>query len=370
MANLIELNNISVRFKQKGREITAVEDATLKVEKGDIYGVIGYSGAGKSTLVRTINLLQPPTSGQIVINGETVFDAAQPVPFKGAKLRKFRQNIGMIFQHFNLLAEKTVFANVNFALAHTQLKDEKTGKVRYLTAAERKAKVNSLLELVDLTELAEKYPAQLSGGQKQRVAIARALANDPEILISDEGTSALDPKTTNQILDLLKDLHDRLGLTIVLITHEMHVVKEIANKVAVMQNGVIIEQNSLIDIFAQPQAELTKQFIETTSSVNRFIAGLSKTEIVANLAADEEIVHIDFGSNTIAEPLISELNKKFDVTTSIFYGNIEILQGQSLGSLVITLKGSDEARAAVKDYLSTAKVKFEVLSELKGGERA
>ncbi len=236
MTAIIELNNLSVQFHQKGRLVTAVKDATLRIEKGDIYGVIGYSGAGKSTLVRTINLLQKPTKGQIVINGEKIFDSENPVKFTGAKLREFRQKIGMIFQHFNLLSEKTVFNNVAFALQHSQIED-KNGKKRYLTKKEKTDKVTELLKLVDLEELSDKYPAQLSGGQKQRVAIARALANDPEILISDEGTSALDPKTTNQILDLLKSLHEKLGITVVLITHEMQVVKEIANKVAVMQNG-------------------------------------------------------------------------------------------------------------------------------------
>ena len=387
MTNIIELNNISVVFPRKAEKIkgnvqhtpanasddqkttglAAVSSATLHVEKGDIFGVIGYSGAGKSTLVRTINLLQKPTTGQIVINGTPVFDSENPVKLSGVQLRNFRQKIGMIFQHFNLLSEKTVFNNVVFALQHTQQKDEKTGKIRYLTSAEKKEKVEHLLELVELTELAQKYPAQLSGGQKQRVAIARALANDPEILISDEGTSALDPKTTNQILDLLKDLHDRLGLTIVLITHEMQVVKEIANKVAVMQNGEIIEKNSLIDIFADPKAPLTKQFIETTSSVNRFIAGLSKTKILQNLASDEELIHLDYATSALEDPVISDITKKFDVTTNIFYGNVELLQQQPFGSLVFTLKGSTEQRLAAKRYFEEKQLKFNVLGPINEG---
>ncbi|PCS00667.1 methionine ABC transporter ATP-binding protein [Lactococcus fujiensis] len=378
MTNIIELNHLSVSFaskksnnKKNGESniIHAVEDATLHIEKGDIYGVIGYSGAGKSTLVRTINLLQKPTEGQIIINGEIVFDTNHPVHLSGAKLRAFRQKIGMIFQHFNLLAEKTVFNNVSFALQHTQIKDGKTGKLRYLSATEKKTKVENLLGLVELSELAHKYPSQLSGGQKQRVAIARALANDPEILISDEGTSALDPKTTNQILDLLKDLHDRLGLTIVLITHEMQVVKEIANKVAVMQNGRIIEQNSLIDIFAGPEEELTKQFIETTSSVNRFIAGLPRTKLLQNLAEDEELIHLDYASSELEDPVISDITKIFDVTTNIYYGNVELLQQQPFGSLVFTLKGSSEQRAAAKQYFNERNLKFIVLGSVKeGGE--
>lgn len=355
MTAIIELNNLSVQFHQKGRLVTAVKDATLHIEKGDIYGVIGYSGAGKSTLVRTINLLQKPTKGQIVINGEKIFDSENPVKFTGAKLREFRQKIGMIFQHFNLLSEKTVFNNVAFALQHSQIED-KNGKKRYLTKKEKTDKVTELLKLVDLEELSDKYPAQLSGGQKQRVAIARALANDPEILISDEGTSALDPKTTNQILDLLKSLHEKLGITVVLITHEMQVVKEIANKVAVMQNGEIIEQNSLIDIFAQPKEALTKQFIETTSSVNRFIASLSRTELLAQLADDEELIHLDYSGSELEDPVVSDITKKFDVTTNIFYGNVELLQGQPFGS--------SEHRAAAKAYFVERHLKFEVLGKI------
>lgn len=366
MTAIIELNNVSVEFQQKGRLITAVKDANLQIEKGDIYGVIGYSGAGKSTLLRIINLLQKPTAGQLVVNGQTIFDSQNPVKFTGAKLREFRQKIGMIFQHFNLLSEKTVFANVAFALQHTQIIDEKTGKKRYLSKQEKATKVNELLKLVDLTELADKYPAQLSGGQKQRVAIARALANDPEILISDEGTSALDPKTTNQILDLLKSLHAKLGITIVLITHEMQVVKEIANKVAVMQNGEIIEKGSLIDIFAQPKEALTKQFIETTSSVNRFIADLSKTDILAKLSEDEELIHIDYSGSELSEPVISNITKKFDVTTNIFYGNVELLQNQTLGSLVLTIKGTEGQRQSAKAYFAERHLKFEVLGSLSG----
>lgn len=354
MSALIELDQVSVSFHQGKREIVAVDNVTLTVEKGDIYGIIGYSGAGKSTLVRTINLLQKPTSGSIRVDGTTVYDAVKSSSaLTGKKLRDFRQNIGMIFQHFNLLSEKTVFNNVLFALNHSPLKEK-----------EREEKVRELLTLVELDTLADKYPAQLSGGQKQRVAIARALANDPEILLSDEGTSALDPKTTNQILDLLKSLHERLGITIVLITHEMQVVKEIANKIAVMQDGRVIESGDLLEIFGNPKEELTKQFIATTSATQRFVENIANTDMLSQLTADEELIIMNFDGRNTSDPIISVISKNYDVVASIYFGNVELLQQIPFGSLIIVLKGPAAARAEAKDYLHSQKVDFQVLDEI------
>ena len=223
---IINLEHVDITFHQKKRVIEAVKDVSIEIGQGEIYGIVGYSGAGKSTLVRTINLLQAPTAGKITIGDDITF-ADGEVQLKGAELRQKRQKIGMIFQHFNLMAQKTARENVAFALRHSQLSKE-----------ERQRKIDDLLELVGLADRADNYPAQLSGGQKQRVAIARALANDPKILISDESTSALDPKTTKQILALLQDLNQKLGLTVVMITHEMQIVKDICHRVAVMQNGL------------------------------------------------------------------------------------------------------------------------------------
>ena len=225
--DIIKLDQIDVTFHQKKRTITAVKDVTIHIQEGDIYGIVGYSGAGKSTLVRVISLLQKPSAGRITIDDDVIFD--NKVTLTAEQLRHKRQDIGMIFQHFNLMSQKTAEENVAFALKHSGLSKE-----------EKKAKVAKLLDLVGLADRAENYPSQLSGGQKQRVAIARALANDPKILISDESTSALDPKTTKQILSLLQELNRKLGLTIVLITHEMQIVKDIANRVAVMQDGRLI----------------------------------------------------------------------------------------------------------------------------------
>ncbi|MDT2583793.1 methionine ABC transporter ATP-binding protein [Lactococcus petauri] len=351
---IIELNNIRVSYETKKNKVDAVKDTTIHIEKGDIFGIIGYSGAGKSTIVRTINLLQKPSAGEVKVNGKVLFkagaDGKDQAKIKTAELRKERQKIGMIFQHFNLLNEKTVFENIEFALLHTPLSDK-----------QKEEKIRELLHLVSLSEFEEKYPAQLSGGQKQRVAIARALANDPEILISDEGTSALDPKTTNQILDLLKDLQKRLGLTIVLITHEMHVVKEIANKVAVMQNGEVIEQNNLLEIFAHPQEQLTQQFIDTTSNVSRFIHSLTENDTFSALAEDEELIYLSYYGNQSGEPAMSEITRKFDVSTNIFYGNVEVLQNTRFGSLVVSLKGTEENRWAAKEYLAGQNIEFTVL---------
>lgn len=250
---MISLKDVSVTFTQPNKEtIQAVKNVSLEVDKGDVYGIVGYSGAGKSTLVRVINLLQRPTSGSVVVN-QTELTA---LPAKA--LREKRKTIGMIFQHFNLMDSRNVFDNVDFSLKYAGISKQ-----------ERRQKVTELLSLVGLEEKARSFPSQLSGGQKQRVAIARALANDPEILLCDEATSALDPKTTLQILALLKKLNRKLGLTIVIITHEMQVVKEICNKVAVMENGEIIEQGKSVQIFSQPAKPLTKDFIRTATHIDQ-----------------------------------------------------------------------------------------------------
>ncbi|MBZ5977783.1 MAG: methionine ABC transporter ATP-binding protein [Leuconostoc gelidum] len=355
---IISLNHIDVTFYQKKRTITAVKDVSITINRGDVYGIVGYSGAGKSTLVRVINLLQEPTSGSVIVNGETFFQADngnnKKVRIKANDLRNRRRKIGMIFQHFNLLNERTVTENVAFALQHSKL-----------TQDQKKLKVTELLKLVDLTDRAEQYPSQLSGGQKQRVAIARALANDPEILISDEATSALDPKTTNQILSLLKKLNEKLGLTIVLITHEMQAVKEIANKVAVMQNGEIIERGSLLDIFAQPTQQLTKEFIETATNIDKAIATISAQPLVKNLSDNELFIRLSYVGATTDEPLIAGLFRDFQVTANILYGNVEILQNTPVGSLLVILSGTDEQIKAATSTLADHHVEIEIL---KGGK--
>ncbi|MBF1713555.1 Methionine import ATP-binding protein MetN [Streptococcus intermedius] len=345
---MIQLEHIDVTFQQKKRQIQAVKDVTIHIREGDIYGIVGYSGAGKSTLVRVINLLQVPTSGKIVVDGDVLFD--KKVTLTAKQLRRKRQDIGMIFQHFNLMSQLTAEENVAFALKHSSLSKE-----------EKKEKVHTLLELVGLADRAENYPSQLSGGQKQRVAIARALANDPKILISDESTSALDPKTTKQILALLQDLNQKLGLTIVLITHEMQIVKDIANRVAVMQNGRLIEEGSVLDIFSNPQQDLTKDFISTATGIDDAMDKIEQQEIVKYLASNSLLVQMKYAGTSTDEPLLNEIYKHHQVTANILYGNIEILGGTPVGELVVVLSGEKKNLATAKTAIREAGVQLTVL---------
>ena len=350
--DIIKLDQIDVTFHQKKRTITAVKDVTIHIQEGHIYGIVGYSGAGKSTLVRVINLLQKPSAGKITIDDDVIFD--DKVTLTAEQLRRKRQDIGMIFQHFNLMSQKTAEENVAFALKHSGLSKE-----------EKKAKVAKLLDLVGLADRAENYPSQLSGGQKQRVAIARALANDPKILISDESTSALDPKTTKQILALLQDLNQKLGLTVVLITHEMQIVKDIANRVAVMQDGHLIEEGSVLEIFSDPKQPLTQDFISTATGIDEAMVKIEKQEIVEHLSENSLLVQLKYAGASTDEPLLNELYKHYQVTANILYGNIEILDGTPVGELVVVLSGEKAALAGAQEAIRQAGVQLKVL---KGGQ--
>jgi len=322
----------------------------IKLDQIDV--TVGYSGAGKSTLVRVINLLQKPSAGKITIDDDVIFDGK--VTLTAEQLRRKRQDIGMIFQHFNLMSQKTAEENVAFALKHSGLSKE-----------EKKAKVAKLLDLVGLADRAENYPSQLSGGQKQRVAIARALANDPKILISDESTSALDPKTTKQILALLQDLNQKLGLTVVLITHEMQIVKDIANRVAVMQDGHLIEEGSVLEIFSNPKQPLTQDFISTATGIDEAMVKIEKQEIVEHLSENSLLVQLKYAGASTDEPLLNELYKHYQVTANILYGNIEILDGTPVGELVVVLSGEKAALVGAQEAIRQAGVQLKVL---KGGQ--
>lgn len=335
---MIDLKNIIVDFDG----FKAVDNVNLKVEKNDIYGIVGFSGAGKSTLVRTINLLQRPTSGEVLINGENILD----LPKK--ELRARRKNIGMIFQHFNLLNNITVLDNVIYPIR--KLKIPKEEKVK---------KAKDLLQVVGIGDKADNYPRELSGGQQQRCAIARALASDPEILLCDEATSALDPKTTKQILKLLKDLNAKLGLTIVIITHQMEVVKDLCNKCAVMQAGKIIEAGPTLEIFAKPKEPLTREFVETSTNVSETIEEVKQN--IGILKDNELLVKLNYIGASTTEPLINDLYDKFGVKTNVLAGNIEFITGIPVGNLIVSLSGDRENLGKIGDYLEERNVDVEVL---------
>ena len=347
---IIKLDNIDVTFHQKKREINAVKDVTIHINQGDIYGIVGYSGAGKSTLVRVINLLQEPSAGKITIYDQVIYD--NKVTLTSTQLREQRREIGMIFQHFNLMSQLTAEQNVAFALKHSGLSKEA-----------KAAKVTKLLELVGLSDRAQNYPSQLSGGQKQRVAIARALANDPKILISDESTSALDPKTTKQILALLQDLNKKLGLTIVLITHEMQIVKDIANRVAVMQNGKLIEEGSVLDIFSHPRESLTQDFIKIATGIDEAMLKIEQQEVVKNLPLGSKLVQLKYAGHSTDEPLLNQIYKEFEVTANILYGNIEILDGIPVGEMVVILSGDEVKLRQACQAITDSQVQLTLLKE-------
>ncbi|HEL1702936.1 methionine ABC transporter ATP-binding protein [Streptococcus suis] len=346
---MIKLDNIDVTFQQKKRTIEAVKDVTIHINQGDIYGIVGYSGAGKSTLVRVINLLQVPTAGKITIDEDVIYEG-EKVTLTPAQLRSKRREIGMIFQHFNLMAQMTAEENVAFALKHSGLSKE-----------EKKEKVAKLLDLVGLSDRAENYPAQLSGGQKQRVAIARALANDPKILISDESTSALDPKTTKQILALLQELNEKLGLTIVMITHEMQIVKDICNRVAVMQDGRLIEEGSVLEIFSHPKEELTQDFIKTATGIDEALVKIYQQDIVKNLPENSILVQLKYAGSNTDTAIVNDLYKFYQVSANILYGNIEILDHTPVGEMVVILSGEPGQLHRAIEAVMEARVEVTIL---------
>lgn len=350
---MIELKNIDVQFKTENKEIHAVRDVSIQIDKGDIFGIVGYSGAGKSTLVRTINLLQRPTNGSVRVGEKQLLN------LNPKELRQARKKIGMIFQHFNLMNARTVAGNVLYALRSSQLSEDAKNK-----------KVAELLDLVGLADKHDVYPSQLSGGQKQRVGIARSLANDPEVLLCDEATSALDPKTTLSILELLKDLNEKLNLTIVIITHEMEVIKEICNKVAVMEDGSVVEQGDVVSIFTDPKNPLTQEFINTATHIDQALEKLAKHPSLLNLDQEDTIARLSFVGESTNEPLISSLYSKFAVSTNILYGNIEILHDTPIGNLIVVLSGSPSQQQQAIRFLESQNVAVQQLEHIHVNQKA
>ncbi|MFD1705204.1 methionine ABC transporter ATP-binding protein [Siminovitchia sediminis] len=333
---MIELVGISKTFNGKQGPIHALKDVSLSVKKGEIYGVIGYSGAGKSTLIRCVNLLEKPDQGSVKVKDEDL------TKLSTNQLRKARGDIGMIFQGFNLLKTATVYDNIAIPLKLTGLDKENV-----------KERVERYLKIVGLEQKHNAYPAELSGGQKQRVAIARALSFEPEILLSDEATSALDPDTTEAILDLLLKINKELGITILLITHEMNVIQRICDRVAVMENGEIIEEGKTKDIFTAPQHATTKKFVSSLFSHN------IPEDILANLNKTGQVVTLSFFGETSGEPALAKVSKEFDIYPNILAGSITQLKDESFGQLVVHFQGDQEIVQKALQLLENNNVKVE-----------
>lgn len=339
---MIELINITKEFVNDSKTFNAVEDVSLTINDGEIFGFIGYSGAGKSTLIRCINLLERPTHGRILIDGVDMMSLSE------SQLRKQRSKIGMIFQHFNLMKSRTIYDNIALALHNSNLKKE-----------DKHHRILELLEFVGIPDKAKAYPSQLSGGQKQRVAIARALANNPNILLCDEATSALDPQTTGTILQLLKELNKKLGITIVIITHEMHVIKSICNRVAIMEQGEVKEVNQVTEIFTEPKAVITQDFVESTSNIRGIYDLIKRKPDTLNIKDGDKVVKMTFKGDVTKEAILSSLSKEFDIDASIIFANIEVINDAIMGVMVVVMRGTriDEALKTLSNY----QINWEVL---------
>ena len=341
---MIKLNNITKIFTLPDKKLTALDNVSLHVPKGQICGVIGASGAGKSTLIRCVNLLERPTHGAVII------DDVDLTQLSDTELVKTRRQIGMIFQHFNLLTSQTVFENVALPL-----------ELENKSKAEIQEKTTALLALVGLSDKHNVYPANLSGGQKQRVAIARALASDPKVLLCDEATSALDPATTQSILKLLKEINRTLGITILLITHEMEVVKRICDQVAVIDKGRLIEQGTVSEIFSNPKTELAQEFISSTFHITlpeEYLENLSDTP---KHAKSYPIIKFEFTGRSVDAPLLSQASKKFGVELSILTSQIDYAGGVKFGFTIAEVEGDEDAITQTKVYLMENNVRVEVL---------
>lgn len=340
---MIEIQSVNKIFYQGEKQIHALKNIDLSIPQGMIFGVIGSSGAGKSTLIRCVNMLETPTSGHVIVDGIdlTTLDSKQ--------LCAARRNIGMIFQHFNLLSSRTVFDNVALPL-------ELAGK----SPQHIESKVTELLTLVGLAEKKESYPANLSGGQKQRVAIARALASDPKVLLCDEATSALDPATTQSILELLKEINRKLNLTILLITHEMDVVKSICHEVAIIGGGELVEKGTVGEIFAHPKTELAHQFIRSTLDLSipeDYQQRLQATRVTGSYP----LVRLEFTGATVDAPLMTQIARKYNIDVSILSSDLDYAGGVKFGMMVAEIFGNAEDDEAAISYLRENNVKVEVL---------
>lgn len=334
---MIELRGITQTYPGKNGPVQALRGVDLRIAAGEVFGIIGRSGAGKSSLVRNINLLNRPTSGQVFVNGHEL------TAMNDGELRQARREIGMVFQHFNLLSSRTVFDNAALPL-----------ELAGVDKAAIKKRVDPLLDLVGLSASSDRYPAQLSGGQKQRVGIARALASEPKVLLSDEATSALDPETTRSVLALLKQINKDMGLTVVLITHQMQVVKQIADRVAVMEAGKVVEEGSVIDVFTRPQQPITKSLIDEIVPQDLPVSVIERVRTLndALTAGHGKLLRLSYAGNQAYQPILSRLIRDFGLDVSILNGQVDEIQDQTFGFLAVYASGPlqqlDAAIAALR----------------------
>ena len=349
--DMIDIRDLSLTYQGPKGPVEALKHINLTIEQGEIFGIIGRSGAGKSSLVRCINLLNRPTSGQMVVDGRDLMTMTD------AQLRAARHEIGMVFQHFNLLSSRTVYDNAALPL-----------ELAGMTKAQIKERIDPLLELVGLTHLADRYPAQISGGQKQRVGIARALASNPKVLLSDEATSALDPDTTRSILVLLRKVNRELGVTVVLITHQMQVIKQIADRVAVIDAGEIAEMGSVIEVFTQPQQSITKSLIDEIVPQELPASVLNRVRaLAAKLPAGQsgQLLRLSYAGESAYEPILSHLIRELGLDLSILHGQIDEIQEQTFGSLAVFASGDASKIEAAISHLKSSGVVVQVV-EVKG----
>ena len=341
---MIRFKDVSKQYSTKDGGLTAVNDVNIEINDGEIFGIVGYSGAGKSTLVRMLDGLEAPSTGEIAINGTDVSK------LHGSQLRKRRQKIGMIFQHFNLLWSRTVLDNIALPL-----------EIAKVPKAKRKQRAEELIKLVGLEGREHSYPSELSGGQKQRVGIARALANEPTILISDEATSALDPDTTNEVLDLLLKINKEMNLTILLITHEMHAIAKVCERVAVMDSGKVVETGSVFEVFRHPQQEITRKFVSEEFTPQQSDNTMTLDELIKKYP-DGQIIRLIFHGPQAELPIVSDVVKRFpDLTVSIISGAIHQTQEGALGSLDLQFVGDDSQINDALEYLKKMRVGTEVI---------
>lgn len=338
---MIELVNLGKTYNNSAEPVVAIENINLKIEDGDIFGIIGLSGAGKSTLVRCINFLEVPTEGKVLFNGTDLSKLSK------SRLRDVRKKITMIFQHFNLLEQRTVLGNVCYPM-----------EISGIPRAKAKNKALELLRLVGLEDKTKTYPSKLSGGQKQRVAIARALATDPEVLLCDEATSALDPTTTRQILELLQKINRELKVTIIVITHEMKVIEQICNKVAVLDKSHIVEVGSMKDIFMAPKSKIAKQLILPNADHASEDIGIPE-----GCGKDSRYIRLVFSGESAYEPIISKMIVECGTTVNVIGANIKTFEGKTYGQMLVGLENDEEKLEKVRSYLSLSGITFEEVSE-------